>query len=357
MNPRALRRPRSAGLMRRGAAIAWSIGLLLAGALAAGVAHAQAASSPAVPTVAAAQRATSTQPEAAPQSIQPVPALTGHLIDAAALLGAAQHTRIEAQLSALEADLGSQVVVLIVPTTLPEDIASYAQRVADRWQIGRKAVGDGLLLVVASRDRRLRIEVAKALEGAIPDLAAHRIIDETLTPAFRRGDPAGGITAAIDQLRALIQGEGLPAPAAAPNAGAGDDGVDWQQLAMLALVGVPIAAQVLSQLFGRRAGTAVTGLGVGALAGWLSASVLIGMAAALLGGVVALLTGALALQNPARRGGFGGVGRIGEIGGIGGYGGSSGGGWHSSGGSGGGGGGFSSGGGGNFGGGGASGGW
>jgi uncharacterized protein len=109
--------------------------------------------------------------------VLPVPALSGHVIDQASALAAPQRQAIDDKLSAFERERGTQLVVLIVPTTQPEDIAAYAQRVGDTWKIGRRNVGDGLLLVVALNDRRVRIEVAKALEGAVPDLAASRIID------------------------------------------------------------------------------------------------------------------------------------------------------------------------------------
>jgi uncharacterized protein len=88
----------------------------------------------------------------------------------------------------------------------PEDIAAYAQRVADSWKIGRRDVGDGVLLVVSKGDRRVRIEVAKALEGAIPDLAARQIIDNAVRPAFRADDYAGGLNAAVDQIHGTHQG-------------------------------------------------------------------------------------------------------------------------------------------------------
>src|SRR5690606_17847678 len=101
---------------------------------------------------------------------------------------------LEARLAALEREAGAQLVVLMVPSTAPEDIAAYAHRVADTWKVGRREVGDGLLIVVAKNDRRVRIEVAKTLEGAIPDLMAFRVIDERITPAFRAGDFAGGLS-------------------------------------------------------------------------------------------------------------------------------------------------------------------
>ena len=112
--------------------------------------------------------------------------------------------RLEAKLAAFEAEAGPQIVLLLVPATAPEDIAAYAQRVADTWKIGRREVGDGVRVVVAKDERRVRIEVAKALEGAIPDLAARQIIDQSIRPAFRANDYAGGLEAALDQLIARI---------------------------------------------------------------------------------------------------------------------------------------------------------
>src|SRR6185369_16397605 len=117
----------------------------------------------------------------------------GRVIDQTATLSTGQRDALTAKLAALEEQTGSQVVVLLVPTTQPEDDASYAQRVADTWKIGRRNVGDGLLIVVAKNDRRVRIEVAKTLEGAIPDLAAKLVITQTILPAFRSGDFAGGL--------------------------------------------------------------------------------------------------------------------------------------------------------------------
>ena len=134
------------------------------------------------------------------QDVQPVPALTARVIDVTGTLAAAERSALEQRLAAFEAQAGPQIVLLMVATTAPEDIAAYAQRVADTWKIGRRDVGDGVLVVVARDDRRVRIEVAKALEGAIPDLAAKMIIDEALTPAFRRGDYGAGLEAGAQRI-------------------------------------------------------------------------------------------------------------------------------------------------------------
>ena len=276
------------------------------------------------------------------QGVLPVPALSARAIDQTGTLSAAQLQSLEALLAAVEARRGSQVVVLMVPSTLPEDIAAYAQRIGDAWKIGRKDVGDGLLIVVAKNDRKVRIEVAKALEGAIPDLAAKRIIDAQITPAFKAGDFAGGLTAAVGAIDARIGGEGLPEPKAGGAARHADSGFDPQNLFMILLVMAPVAGAVFSSIFGRKLGSVATGGAVGAIAWWVTASLLVAGGAALVALIIVAVMG-----SGAGRGGRGLGGPVVWGGGGGGF--RSGGG--------GGGGGFSSGGGGNFGGGGSSGGW
>ena len=136
----------------------------------------------------------------------PVPALTGPVIDQTGTLSASDKAALETQLQTLEQTRGAQVVVLMVPTTAPEDIASFANRVGNTWKIGRRDVGDGVLFVVAKNDRRVRIATSKTLEGAIPDLMARRIIDQAVTPAFRRNDFAGGIQAGDQVMLAVMPG-------------------------------------------------------------------------------------------------------------------------------------------------------
>jgi uncharacterized protein len=285
---------------------------------------------------------------AAAQDVLPVPALTGRVVDQTGTLSPAQQGALDAKLAAFEAQAGPQIVLLLVPVTAPEDIASYAQRVAESWKIGRRDVGDGLLLVVAKNDRKVRIEVSKALEGAIPDLAARQIIDSAIRPAFRADDYAGGLNAAVDRLMQRIQGEGLPAPSAA-RSGA-QEGLQLEELGMFFFVAVPILGAVLTGIFGRKFGSVLTAGAAGGLGWWFTASVLVAVGAAV---ASLVLVGVLGIGSALRRAGSRGR-NLPHIGGWGGGGGGFGGGGWSGGG---GGGGFSSGGGGDFGGGGASGDW
>ena len=275
------------------------------------------------------------------QDLLPVPALTARVIDQTGTLKPPQTAALEAKLAAFEAEAGPQIVVLMVPTTQPEDIAAYAQRVGDSWKIGRREVGDGLLIVVAVNDRRVNIQTAKALEGAVPDLAARQIIDRAIRPAFRAGDYAGGLDAAIDQLIARIKGEDLPEPKRPDGR---DPGLDIEGLLLFFFVGVTVLGSILTRIFGRKLGSLFAAGATGGIAWWITASVLLalgaGIGALLLIGLFGIGSAGRSIARGGRHGGppiiWGGGGDHG--------------GW-------GGGGGFSSGGGGDFGGGGASGDW
>ena len=276
------------------------------------------------------------------QDLQAVPPLDARVVDTIAWLSAAARAALAQKLAAFEAEAGPQIVVLLIASTQPEDIASYAQRVADAWKIGRRELGDGVLLVAARDDRKLRIEVAKALEGAVPDLAARQIISQQISPAFKRGEVAAGLSAGVDALIARIRGEHLPAPTKQPGGGQrASNGFDWQTLAMFFFVGVPVVGGLLTSVMGRKLGSVATAGGAGALAFWLSTSLLVAGGAGL---VALVLVGLLGVSSSAGRGrgGFGGMPPV-----I----------WGGGGRDGGGGGGFSTGGGGDFGGGGASGDW
>lgn len=277
------------------------------------------------------------------QALQPVPELRARVMDQTGTLDAAALASLEARLASFEATHGSQVVVLMVATTAPEDIADFTQRLGDAWKIGRPQVGDGVLFVVAKDDRRMRIAPAKDLEGAIPDALARRIIDQAVAPAFRSGDFAGGIRAGVEQILARIQGEALPLPGGdAVHAKGGFESLD---LLVFLVFAVPVLSGVLRGIFGNKLGSLLTGGGTGLLAWSLTSVIWIAIMAGLLGLLAALFLQFLPAASASRRGGRG----SGHWGGFGGGGLGGGGGM--------GGGGFRSGGGGSFGGGGASGGW
>ena len=277
--------------------------------------------------------------------VAPVPVLTGRVIDQSGTLSSSDVQSLTAQLKKLEDETGAQVVVLMVPTTAPEDIASYAWRVASSWKLGRKEIGDGTLIVVAKNDRRMRIEVARKLEGAIPDIMAARIIDGAMKPRFRADDYAGGLSAAIDQMSLLIHGEKLPAPTQQPQRSSQSwtDHLDF--LLPLLLFGIPVGMAMARAIFGRFIGSLV-------VAGVVGFGVYVFTASLIAAGLAALVGLLFTLLSNISGGGGGSGGPYISTGGGGGW--SSG---SSNSGDFGGGGGFSSGGGGSFGGGGASGDW
>ena len=271
------------------------------------------------------------------QTLVAVPALTARVIDQAGALTPAQRDALEAKLAAFEAAHGSQIAVLLLPTTAPEPIADYAHRVGEAWKIGRRDVGDGLVVILARDDKRVRIDVARALEGAIPDLAAKKIIRENMSPRFAQGDFAGGLDAGIDALFGLIEKEALPASARQGRVDTRDDN-SLETWLMLGFIGLIVGGSLLKAMFGRVAGSFV-GAGGAATIAWLVAGSLLGaIAVALIALIFLLVAGA---GRGGRSAGF--PGTSGSYGGTG-SGGSS---W----------GGFSSGGGGDFSGGGASGSW
>jgi uncharacterized protein len=185
----------------------------------------------------------------------PVPPLSGRVVDPAGLLQANTRQQLETRLAALEQRKGAQVAVLLVPTTQPESIEEYAVRVFAAWELGRRGVDDGVLLVLARDDRRLRIEVGYGLEGVIPDAVAKRIIAEHVVPLLRQGDLDSGLLAGVTQIARLIDGEPLPAPAPrAPRGAAAASGgwlADPASWLFWGLVAVSFAGRLLRALFGR----------------------------------------------------------------------------------------------------------
>jgi uncharacterized protein len=269
-----------------------------------------------------------------------VPPLRSPVTDLTGTLTSEQSATLEQQLRAFEAKQGSQIAVLIVPTTQPETIEQYGIRVAEAWKLGRRGVNDGALLLIAKDDRAVRIEVGYGLEGVLPDVLANRIVDQVVVPRFRSGDFFGGIREAIERMSALIEGEPLPEPAQSQRGVPSANGLG-NALPLLLLL-VFVGSTVLRGMLGRFGGASVTAGIAAAIVWFLTSTLIIAIGAAVIAFVIALLGGGGGggWANPRRRG----------------WGGYSGGGWGGGGWSGGGGGGWSGGGGG-FGGGGASGRW
>ena len=245
-----------------------------------------------------------------------VPDLSRRVTDLTATLSAEQVAALESKLAAFEAQKGSQIAVLIVPTTQPEDIAQFGIRVAEQWKIGREKIDDGVILIVARDDRTLRLEVGYGLEGAIPDAIAKRVIAETITPYFKAGDFYGGIDAGVQQLMRLIEGESLPPPSEAGSSG--DDG----SFVMLVVGGI-VAGWLLSMLMSRPAAGGIAALGSGAVGAMLLGftPVLLLIAVFVFAGVASGFRhggGWTSGGGPGRGGGFGGGSWGGGGGGFGG---------------------------------------
>lgn len=199
----------------------------------------------------------------------PVPPLTGHVTDQTGTLSAEQKAALEQTLTAFEARKGSQLAVLMVASTAPEAIEPFALRVAEQWKLGRKKVDDGAILVVAKNDRALRIEVGYGLEGVLNDLTSKRIISEVVVPRFKSQDYYGGITAGVDQIIRVVDGEPLPEPSKTPSENLGDVRQYVPILFILALV----VGGVLRSALGKVPGALVTGGAVAVIA-WFIAGAL-----------------------------------------------------------------------------------
>ena len=219
---------------------------------------------------------------------QPVPRITARVIDQTGTLTAEQQATLEDKLAAFAARKGSQIAVLVVATTDPEDIVNYSYRVAHAWKIGRPKIDDGALLIVAKNDRELRIEVGRALEGALTDLTAHRIISDTIVPLFRQGDFYGGINAGLDRIIRIVDGEPLPPP-----------DLSWQgtseknisRLVPFLVVAVLFGSAVLRSMLGRGVGAMIAGVASGALVYFAGQSIFVAVVAGVLAFLFALISG------------------------------------------------------------------
>ncbi len=250
------------------------------------------------------------------QAQVPIPALKSRITDLTATLTAPQLAAIEESLRAFEAKKGSQIAVLMLPTTQPEAIEQFGIRLAEAWKIGRAKVDDGAILILAKDDRRLRIEVGYGLEGAIPDASAKRIIEEIITPRLREGDFEGGVRNGVAAMQKLIDGEALPAPARA-NPSAGGGGLN--ELLVPGIIATMVIGGILRTLLGTFFGAAVTGGLVGLVAWLLLGGLFLGLLCAVVAFIVVLTLG-------GGRGLGGGFGTGGGYGGGSGSGGFSGGG-------------------------------
>ncbi len=240
-----------------------------------------------------------------------IPPLKAHVTDLTGTLSSQETAALEADLAQFEIKHGSQIAVLLVPSTQPETIEAYGIRVAEVWRVGRRGVDDGVIVLVAKNDRALRIEVGRGLEGALPDAVAKRIIEDIMLPRFRSADFYGGLQDGVTHIEAVVAGEPLPLPPRTKRAqDAPADSRD--NLLPLAMLFVFVVGGVLRAMLGRLLGGAVAG-GVAFLGGWL----LLGSVSLAL--LVAMVVFFLTLLGVAGLGGLGGRGGRGGFGGGGGF--------------------------------------
>lgn len=252
-----------------------------------------------------------------------VPPLKARVTDQTGTLSATQKQALEQTLAEFEARKGSQVAVLLVPSTQPETVEQFAVRVQESWKLGRKGVDDGVLLLVAKDDRKLRIEVGYGLEGVLPDATAKRIIEEDIVPRFKQGDFHGGVRAGTDRILRVIEGEQLlPRPTRDAE---GSLLSQYSDLLIPGVIVVLIAGSVLNALFGRFIGAGLIGT-VAGLAVWVFVGSL--LVALIVGLVVFVLSMFSGTSGLGRTGGWssGSGGGWSSGGGFSGGGGSSGGG-------------------------------
>lgn len=228
-----------------------------------------------------------------------VPVLTARVTDLTGTLTAEQRSTLESRLQALETQKGSQIAVLLVPTTQPETIEEYSIRVVDQWKLGRKKVDDGVLLLIAKDDRKLRIEVGYGLEGALPDAIAKRIIAEDITPHFKQGDFYGGIVAGVTRIDAVIQGEALPSPRQTSS-----DSTSIESYLPFLIFAALISGAILRRILGTFPGAMVNGGLVGIAAMVLGGGVML----AIIFGIVAFFFALIRSGGGSSFGGGGGGG-------------------------------------------------
>jgi len=216
----------------------------------------------------------------------PVPPLQHRVTDLTATLTADQVATLEQSLSEFEARKGAQIAVLIVPTTAPEEIEQYSIRVVDQWKLGRKGVDDGVLLLVAKDDHRVRIEVGYGLEGVLPDAIANRIVEEDIVPRFRNGDYYGGIAAGVDRISRVIDGEPLPPPHVQPQMH-----FNIESLLLIGFIMIFVVGGTLRAIFGRVFGSGIVATIIAAIAWFLAGTLIAALAIGLIAFIFGLIGG------------------------------------------------------------------
>ncbi len=220
-----------------------------------------------------------------------MPPLKARVTDLTGTLDAGQRAALEQKLAAFESSKGSQIAVLLVPTTQPEEIEQYSIRVADAWKLGRKGIDDGVLFLVAKNDRKMRIEVGRGLEGAIPDVIAKRIGSDIVAPYFRQGDFYGGITAGVDRIIKTAEGEPLPAPQRGAQQKPGTAFEDIESFLIFGFILVFVVGGILRAVLGRFAGSGVVGAVAGAIAWMIGGALIAGIVVGVIAFVLSLFGG------------------------------------------------------------------
>ena len=272
-------------------------------------------------------------PGLAADDLAKIPALSARVTDTTNTLSASDRQALDAKLAAWETQTGNQLVVLMVPSTQPEAIASYGIRVAEAWKIGRKGKDNGAVFLVAKDDRKNRIEVGYGLEGVLTDVTSRRILAETVAPLFRNNQFAQGINAGVDQIIDVVnKGEPLPdAPAVQSTPRRSGGGIPFDMIFVLLFVVVPVLGGILRRVFGKPIGSTVGAGVIGAAAWFFAGSLIIAVIAAVvafivmitfgMGGGLVGRGGGIFLPGGGGGGGFGGAGGGGFSGGGGGFGG------------------------------------
>lgn len=242
---------------------------------------------------------------AASDDVVPVPKLTAHVIDQTGTLTATERDDLEAKLRAFEQKRGSQIGVLLVPSIGTETIEEFAGRVTDQWQLGRKGVDDGVLLVIAKEQRKIRIHTGRGVQGTLTDALSKRIVSDIIAPRFRNGDFAGGLDAGVDAIMKAIEGEDLPLPKAQPQHGKVAAVSSYSDFIWIAFFLVPVVGMVLRGMFGRFFGATATSGITGIAAFLIFSSLAFGIVAAVLAFIFTLFTG-VGVRPGLGRGGWGG---------------------------------------------------